>query len=150
MIKVHRLIASVFGIGYVSKGGGTLAALLCCGFWYGLSVDPFSMATLVATVAIGALGVWSSYAVEPAWGKDSSRVVIDEVTGMMVALVYVPEGIQYVLSGFLLFRFFDIVKPLFIRKTEQLPGGWGVMMDDVQAGVYANGILQLAIFFKLF
>ncbi len=149
MIKAHRLIASVFGVGYI-KGGGTLAALLCCVFWYGLAVDPFSIATLMATVAIVALGVWSSFVVEPGWGKDSSKVVIDEVAGMMVTLVFVPHGIQYGLAGFLLFRFFDMAKPLFIKKTEQLPGGWGVMMDDVQAGLYANGILQLVIFFKLF
>lgn len=150
MIKVHRLIASVFGVGYVSKGGGTLAALLCCIFWYALRVDPFGIATLTATGVLAGVGVWSSYAVEPGWGKDSSKVVIDEVAGMMVTLVFVPVGVQYVLSGFLLFRFFDIVKPLFIKKTEQLPGGWGVMMDDVQAGLYANGVLQLIIFFKLF
>ena len=85
---------------------------------------------------------------EALWGKDSYRVVIDEVAGMCLTLLFVPVRWQYVLIGLLLFRFFDIAKPLYIRKMEALDGGWGVMMDDVLAGAYSNLILQLIVHAK--
>ena len=88
--------------------------------------------------------------VEPIWGKDHGRVVIDEVAGMCISLLFVPVTIGYVLAGLILFRFFDIAKPLFIRKLELLPGGWGVMMDDILAGVYTNILLHAFIWFYPF
>ena len=80
--------------------------------------------------------------------KDSYRVVIDEVAGMGITLFAIPDTWQYVGIGLVLFRFFDIAKPLFIRKMEKLRGGWGVMLDDVLAGVYANLLLQIVVLIK--
>ena len=94
--------------------------------------------------------MWSSSKVEPIWGKDPARVVIDEVAGMCISLLFLPVNVKYLFCALILFRFFDIVKPLFIRKVESLPAGWGIMMDDVLAGVYANVILQVVLWFKLF
>lgn len=91
----------------------------------------------------------SADVVEEIWGKDHQRVVIDEVAGMCITLLCVPVRWEYILLGLVLFRFFDILKPLYIRKMEELPGGLGVMADDVLAGVYANVILQLVIIFKI-
>lgn len=88
--------------------------------------------------------------VEEIWGKDHNRVVIDEVAGMCITLLFVPLKWQYTLIGLVLFRFFDILKPFGIRKLEELPGGWGVMADDVLAGIYANIILQLVMVFEFF
>jgi phosphatidylglycerophosphatase A len=93
--------------------------------------------------------VWSGNKVEPIWGKDHSRVVIDEVAGLFVSVLFVPATLQYLIAGFILFRFFDIAKPLFIRRLEALPGGWGVMADDLLAGVYANIILHAIIWLNL-
>jgi phosphatidylglycerophosphatase A len=101
---------------------------------------------LPVTVLIIVLGIWVSNKVEADWGKDSSKVVIDEVAGMCISLLFVPVTITNVITGFILFRFYDIVKPLFIRKTEALPSGWGVMADDILAGVYANIILQFIVY----
>jgi phosphatidylglycerophosphatase A len=78
-------------------------------------------------------------------GKDNQRVVIDEVAGMCIALLWIPVQLPYLLFAFLLFRFFDIVKPLLIKKVEKLPGGLGVMLDDVLAGLNANLLLQLIV-----
>lgn len=94
------------------------------------------------------IGVWSSSMVEPLWGKDPARVVIDEVAGMCISLLFLPVNVKYLLSALILFRFFDIVKPLLIRKMESLPAGWGIMMDDVLAGVYTNILLQVVLWFK--
>jgi phosphatidylglycerophosphatase A len=147
----HKLSATVFGIGYIGKGAGTVAAFLCCICWYLVWNQNYNAGISVAiTIAIIGLGIWSGNKVEPIWGKDHGRVVIDEVAGMSITLLFVPVTIKYVLAGLILFRFFDIVKPLFIKKLELLPGGWGVMMDDVLAGVYANVLLQAFMIFHPF
>ena len=91
------------------------------------------------------VGIWSSNVVDGIWGTDSSKVVIDEVAGMAIALLYVPHKLVFVLISLLAFRFFDIVKPLGIRNLEALPKGWGVMADDVLAGLYALVVIQLCI-----
>jgi phosphatidylglycerophosphatase A len=68
---------------------------------------------------------------------------------MCISLLFLPVNWKYVLAGLVLFRFFDIRKPLLIRKLEVLPGGWGVMFDDVLAGIYSNLILQVVFYFNL-
>jgi phosphatidylglycerophosphatase A len=150
MMSFHKLIATVFGIGYFGKGGGTLAAFFCCLVWYYCGhYDNNNFVSVIITIIILILGIWSAGKVEPQWGIDSNKVVIDEVAGMSVTLLFVPVKGVNIFIGLLLFRFFDIVKPLFIKKIERLPGGWGVMMDDLVAGFYANIILQIVIWSKL-
>jgi phosphatidylglycerophosphatase A len=137
MIQFHKLFASVLGIGRL-KGGGTIAAILYCVIWYLLPAT-FGKTNyqFVTVFIITGLGIWSSNEVDSLWGKDSSKVVIDEMAGMAIALLMVPRDFSYVLISLIAFRFFDIVKPLGVRKLEILPKGWGVMADDVLAGFYA-------------
>jgi len=151
MIRLHKIIATSLGIGYIGKGGGTVAAAVAALCWYLLLAGShsFSYWPLVFTVAITLLGCWSGTVVEPYWGKDDKKVVLDEVAGMCVTLLFLPVTPVYVISGLVLFRIFDIWKPLYIRRTEQLPGGIGVMMDDVVAGIYGNLILQVIFYTKL-
>ena len=151
MIKLHKLIATVFGIGYVGKGGGTIAAAVCCIIWLLIPAGDFTNSwQVLLTIAISVLGVWSGNVVEAMWGKDSNKIVIDEVAGMMITLLFIPVQFKFVLAGLVFFRFFDIAKPLFIKKMELLPEGWGVMADDVLAGVYANILLEIIVFFDIF
>ncbi|MEO6981354.1 MAG: phosphatidylglycerophosphatase A, partial [Mucilaginibacter sp.] len=77
-------------------------------------------------------------------------VVIDEVAGMCISLLFTPVELKYVITALVLFRFFDIVKPLFIRKMEKVPSGWGIMMDDVLAGVYTNLPVLAVVGFNLY
>ncbi len=149
---MFKVIASVLGIGYV-KGGGTLAALACCVALYLARASGPTVHLLpagVLTVGLLAVGIFAAQRVEPAWGKDSYRVVIDEVAGMWITVLFVPITGPRLLAGLILFRFFDIVKPLYIRRMEQLPGGVGVMMDDVLAGLYANALLQIGLHLNFF
>ncbi len=148
----HKLFSTTLGIGYIGKGGGTVAAIACCICWYLAWAGgcPPLLFSVTLTVLITLIGVWSSSVVEKIWGKDPSRVVIDEVAGMCIGLLFVPVQIKYVILALVLFRFFDIVKPLFIRKMEQLPAGWGIMMDDILAGVYTNVLVSAVVWFKLF
>ncbi len=146
MIKFHLLVASAGGIGYVGKGGGTIAAVVYCILWFFLPVGfKESYWQVLLTLVIILIGTWSSNVADGNWGKDSSKVVIDEIAGMAIALLFVPHNIFYLLVSLIAFRFFDIVKPLGIRKLESLPRGWGVMADDILAGIYALIIVQLLI-----
>jgi phosphatidylglycerophosphatase A len=146
-MQLQKIIASVAGIGYV-KGGGTLAAIAYCICWFLLPAG-FSNGywQVITTATITAVGVWCSNGVEIFWGKDSSKVVIDEVAGMATALLFVPHDIIFLLCGLILFRFFDIAKPLGVRQMEKWPKGWGVMGDDMLAGVYSLAVLHLIVFF---
>jgi len=147
----HKLAATVFGIGYLGKGVGTVAAFFAAAVWYLLfrNSNPDLLYAILLTVLVTALGIWSGNKVEPIWGKDHSRVVIDEVAGLFISMLFVPATLPCLVAGFILFRFFDIAKPLFIRKLEALPGGWGVMADDLLAGIYANVVLHALIWFNV-
>jgi phosphatidylglycerophosphatase A len=147
----HKITSTSLGIGYIGKGAGTVAAVACSVCWYLVYRNGYQpVPSLLITIAITLLGIWSSNIVSKIWGKDPARVVIDEVAGMCISLLFIPVTLKYVVAALILFRFFDIAKPLYIKKLEKLPGGWGIMLDDVLAGIYANVILQIALFFKLF
>ena len=75
--------------------------------------------------------------------KDAEAIVIDEACGMLLALFLVPFRTVLVIAGFLLFRFFDVIKPPPARALEKIVGSWGIMLDDILAAVYTNVILQI-------
>ncbi len=88
------------------------------------------------------LGVKSASVLEKEWGHDPSKIVVDEMVGVWIAMLGVPFSLVNLALAFVLFRVFDIWKPFGIRKMERLGGGWGVMMDDVLAGVYSAVMLH--------
>ncbi len=93
------------------------------------------------------IGVVSSNMVISETGdKDPSEVVIDELLGQWLALIAIPHTIGYALSSFILFRLLDIAKPFPIRQLEKYPTGWGVMLDDVAAGLITCGLLNFYIY----
>jgi len=142
------LIATFFGIGHLQPGSGTWAAGLTVLLWWGAShwiQFSWLLAVSVITSALVTLiGIPVSTVVARESGvKDPGFVVIDEVAGQLIALIGVPLDWKYLLVGFILFRSFDIVKPFPLRRIERLPGGAGIMLDDVGAGLYALVLLQL-------
>jgi len=142
MKLLAKLIATFFGIGYLPilpGSAGSAAGLL---LFYCLGFDPRVQA--IGTCAAAVLGVWSAGAVAKQVNEEDPRiVVIDEVAGMMLSLLFLPVRWPVYLLGFFLFRFFDIFKPWLIRKAENLPGGWGIVADDLLAGLTTNLILRL-------
>jgi phosphatidylglycerophosphatase A len=151
-MQFHKITSTCLGIGYIGKGAGTVAAIATCIVWYiawAGGFPPFYF-SLIITVAITLLGVWSSNVVSKIWGDDPARVVIDECAGMCISMLFLPVNVKYVAISLILFRFFDILKPLFIKRMESFPGGWGIMFDDVLAGIYTNILLQIVLFFKIF
>ena len=150
MMWLHKSICSCLGIGY-ARGGGTYAALLFVLIRYFTRAGwHHALGELSVLGLIFIVGVWSSFRVEREWGKDSSKVVIDEVAGMGFTLLFVPPTVPYLITGFVLFRFFDIVKPFYLRRLEHFPGGWGVMLDDLGAGLYAHLVLSITIASQLY
>lgn len=143
------VIGTGFGSGFSPFAPGTAGALVATLLWFGMAWL-FSAASLLwLTVALVLLftvaGVWAANRLEPFWGEDPSRVVVDEMVGVWITLLAAPAGhVGYALAAFALFRLFDIFKPLGIRRMESLPGGIGVMMDDILAGVYGFVVLIAA------
>ena len=139
-----KAVATVLFIGYIPFAPGTFGSLA------GMAVIWFlkpGIALQAGILAAGfAAGTASAHFAEKAFGeKDSSRIVIDEAVGYCVSVLALPQNAMYLIAAFLLFRFFDIVKPPPIKDIEnRFGGGLGVMLDDVAAGIYTNVILQIA------
>jgi len=96
---------------------------------------------LAFIVVLAFLGAGASTRAEALWGKDPARVVIDEVAGMLIALIGRPRGVKEILAAFILFRVFDILKPAPVKNLEALPAGLGIMADDVAAGLLSALVL---------
>jgi phosphatidylglycerophosphatase A len=162
---VARVIATVLFVGYIPWASGTLGTLLGLGIYLIPAVQPLEV--LLPLIALGLIGgVISAGAVARVEGHrlsrtaeltkarfqpgkpvhpDPSIVVIDEVVGMWISLAALPGSISAAIIAFVLFRTFDILKPFPARQMEHLPGGWGIMMDDVIAGIYANIATRLLL-----
>ena len=149
--KLNSLIATFGGIGYLPLAPGTWAAGALAILWFFVSEKfPDSILwqiLLVSCLIIG--GVYFSGKLITEKEKDPSYVVIDEVAGMAVTLLFIPSTWQNIAAGFILFRFFDILKPLGIKRMEKMRNGWGIMLDDILAGIYSSIILRILIFYKI-
>lgn len=149
-MNFFKVTASFFGVGNI-KGGGTIAAAIWSILWYFSqhNLRPHPYWQIITTLIVIILGIWSGNRVEKDWGVDSHKVVIDEIAGISITLLFVPIHWLYILIGLILFRFFDIAKPLYIRKMEQFRGGYGVMADDILAGIYSSMVIQGIIYSKV-
>lgn len=132
------------GVGKLPKAPGTWASLVAAILFYPLIEFPFVLgALLVGIFFIGVIACdqYSKSLKDP----DPSSAVIDEVLGMGIALLAIPRDWPFVVMAFILFRLFDIWKPFPIQRLEKLPGGWGIMVDDLMAGIYARIWIQIGI-----
>jgi len=102
---------------------------------------------LLAIVVLFFAGVPIATDLERVWGKDPGRVTIDEVVGTLITFLLNPVSLAGLGAGFVVWRFFDIVKLPFIHRSQRLPGGWGIMVDDVLAGLCANFVLRLLVLY---
>lgn len=147
MPLVPRLLATSFGVGYLPVAPGTWGALLAIVFWLPLyfwaSPAVTFWVTLSATVVYTIAGTWASTVSERYWGKDPVIACADETVGQWVSLLPL-SGLSpwwMILVSLALFRLFDIFKPLGIRSMERLPGGYGMMADDILSGIYSVVVL---------
>jgi phosphatidylglycerophosphatase A len=143
MNRFFLLFATGFGVGHSPIAPGTLGTLIAIPAYYFLSEIPSPLYE-ITLIGFFFLSVWISENAETFFGKkDDRRIVIDEMIGFLITMLWVPKTISFIIIGFLLFRFFDIVKPPPIRIIERARGGYGVVLDDVIAGIYGNIVLQI-------
>ena len=140
------MISSICYAGYFPFASGTFGSALIVLLYFFLPGSLNLTAVMLSFPVVYFVGVWSSSRCETFWGKDSGKIVVDEIAGMLATLFFIPLNLKIVVIGFFLFRAFDIFKPFPVRNMENLPRGWGVMTDDVLAGVYANLVIRILIF----
>ncbi|WP_413291688.1 phosphatidylglycerophosphatase A [Bdellovibrio sp. HCB185ZH] len=143
MRKFLLKLATFFGVGLSPKAPGTVATVATIPLVLLLNwAGPFVY--MAATITITILGILAAQAYEDQkGGHDHSEIVIDEVAGFLIAMIWLPMTWQAILIGFVLFRLLDITKPLFIGYLDKkIQGGLGVMIDDVAAGIVVSLIMQ--------
>lgn len=141
--RFSHWVACGFGVGLIPFAPGTFGTLLAMPLYW--LMQPLSVVWYIAlTLAIAACGVWVTGRTARDLGvHDHGAIVFDEIVGYLVAMAFAPAGWVYMLAGFGLFRLFDIAKPFPLRRLERLPGGLGIMADDLGAGVYAALCMHL-------
>ncbi len=156
--RIGVLAATVLGAGYVPLAPGTAGSVVSVALLILLrqhAPEPFLAFHLIAVALLTLMGAWACSESEKHFGKrDPHEAILDEVAGQQVALLGLPlaplppqllwaSGWKYFLAAFILFRIFDVAKPFPIRRTERLPGGWGMMADDLVAGAFSFLVLWM-------
>ena len=148
MKRILHIIATFFYIGHIPIAPGTWASLATMLLVY--FIKPYWQAPfyiqlgIIAVVFLAGIPA-AAYSEKHFEKKDPGYCVIDEVAGQMVSMLWVPHSIGLYMAAFVLFRIFDILKPPPIRLLERAPGGVGIMIDDIGAGLFALGVLHLAM-----
>ena len=145
------LIGSGFGSGFWPWGPGTAGSVLATLIWVVLGLllpaegSWLSIVTWLLAIGFTPIGTWATARLRPYWGDDPSRVVIDEMVGVWIPLAVLHPGeYAWTVAALVLFRFFDIVKPLGIKALDRRKGAFWVMGDDILGGIYALIVLVAA------
>ena len=147
--KLITFLATGFGSGLVPFAPGTagtlIGVLICLIFmplpWIGRLVAVLALLAFSFYVADRAENIYKK--------KDDQRIVIDEIIGFQITMIPVAINVPGICAGFVLFRIFDILKPFPIRNLQRLPGGWGIVVDDVVAGIYAGAVMWLLTYWRI-
>ncbi len=140
-----KLIATFFYVGLIPVAPGTFGTLAAIPLFWIISGQTIYIYLLITLIVIG-VSVWAATETEKIYSKrDPGLIVADEVAGYLVTMILIPPTATNIAIGFILFRVFDIVKPPPVRSLEKLPRGWGVVIDDVAAGVYACVCMHLIL-----
>jgi phosphatidylglycerophosphatase A len=147
-----RIVATGAGLGYAPIAPGTAGSAGCAVLVWLLAPEvttsgtPLAiLAVVISTLAFAAMSVWFADRAESIYGHDSSKIVIDEFAGFVVAVMLLPKSPLVFIAAFLLFRAMDIVKPFPARRAEGLRGGLGIVADDLVAGAYTNLLIRLML-----
>ncbi len=140
--RILQKIATLGFIGFFPLAPGTAGSAVS--FLLMFLLKPADPVLIILLFAIIPVGIIAATHAERLLGKDSGHIIIDEFCGYLVSILFIPRSAGYLLAAFFIFRFFDILKPPPIGKLEEVvPGGTGIMLDDLLAGIYTNIFLQL-------
>ena len=140
--RIGVFIATCAYVGYAPVAPGTFGSAIGLAVFYVVRYQRSTTVEVAVIVALAAVGLWSATEAEHHFGGiDPGPVVIDEVIGMLITLAFIPVNTAGAIVAFFIFRFLDVVKPWPARRLEQLPGGFGVVLDDMMAGVYGNIVM---------
>ncbi len=157
-MKLHRIISTGLGSGYSPIAPGTAGSFVGTLLFYilNLALNSYNLSTLwilfynILFIAIlYIVGLLAIQKTHKEWKHDDNRIVIDEIIGIGITILATPFSWQIYVAAFILFRIFDIWKPLFIKKLDNIKSNNGVIIDDVLAGIYANLVIQILIYFKI-
>jgi len=145
-----RIISTGLGTGYYPIAPGTAGSLvILIAYWICPEISTLELLLFICGLSV--IGIYSATVTEKEMttrfgqdkGTDPGIIVIDEIIGMLIALLAIPKTLFFLITAFILFRIFDITKPFPVRKVEKLHAGWGIVLDDVVAGIYANIVIQI-------
>ncbi|UCD34455.1 MAG: phosphatidylglycerophosphatase A [Nitrospiraceae bacterium] len=140
--RISHAIATLGFLGYAPAAPGTFGSVAA--YLLVFIIQPGDVSLIMCFLLVLAAGAAASHEAEKLLGRDSGHIIIDEFCGSLLSLLFVPRTPGFVLAAFVLFRAFDIIKPPPVRTVEKIvPGGAGIMLDDVAAGVCANLCLQI-------
>ncbi len=145
---VEKLLGSTLFSGYIPFASGTFSSLVAFAiYWIPGFENPFFLITMILLFSTGGIFIGNRF--EKVYGKDPSQCTIDETVGMWISLLFLPKQIIITGIAFLLWRLLDIVKPFPARQAEKLPGGYGIVLDDVISAIY-TGLIMNFIVIKFF
>jgi len=144
--SISRILLSGFGLGYIPKAPGTWGSLGAIGFLVLINIYELSFGSIFITYLLLSI-VFGQYYLKATNTKDPQWIVADEILGVFIIFTVIPFQWETALAGFVLFRFFDIVKPLGIRACERAEGIIGVLLDDLVAGLYSLIIIYIVLLF---
>ncbi len=141
--RIARALGTWFGCGLVPKAPGTVGTLGAVPLYWLVMHEAGQLGVVVTGLLVTTVGVWAASVVQHDLRvEDPQIVVIDEVAGMLVTMIPVASfSWRSTIVGFVLFRLLDVFKPWPIRRLEALPSGWGIVLDDVAAGIFGAGAL---------
>lgn len=145
-----KFLGSGFFTGYIPFASGTFGSIVASIIYFIIPESENILLLLGLIIVFFIYGVYVSYKFENVYGKDPAECTIDEVVGTWIALLNIPKSFLLVVISFFIWRALDIIKPFPARKSESLPGGWGIMVDDVISAFYTFLIMQILYhYFKI-
>jgi len=141
----EKIIGSGLFTGYIPVASGTFGSIIAIVIYFIPGFEKLHI-LLPSIVILFMYGVYISSKFEKVYGKDPSQCTVDEVVGTWISLIAIPKSILLTLTSFFIWRALDIIKPFPARSSEKVPGGWGIMIDDVISGIYSVVLVHLIIY----
>ncbi len=155
--SISDIFSTLFGVGYIPFAPGTFGTIVTFliwivlpDYWFYNPVNkviyiPGQFLFLLTIFILYFFGVFVTTITEYKLGHDSPKIIFDELLGFLISVIFLPKTMVIAFYALILFRVFDIAKPFPINKIQKLPAGFGIMSDDVLAGIYTNILIQILI-----